>query len=143
MKWGIKYGLDYVNCLYNMVKCYIIVDFKMVCLMDCIDGIDFVVQCFFIFLLVFLEGSFERGWNKLFMFELDFYGLKGNVFFLDLDVVIVDNIDSFFIYFGDFLIIYDWKCFWCIMGNSLVYCFKLGVFLGLMFYFCEYFDEIC
>jgi hypothetical protein len=38
----------------------------------------------------------ERGWRKLTVFKKDFGGLSGKTLFLDLDVVIVDNIDVFF-----------------------------------------------
>lgn len=39
MKWGTKYGADYVNRLYNMVKRHTTVDFKMVCLTDRTGGL--------------------------------------------------------------------------------------------------------
>ena len=96
MKWGTKYGSDYVNRLYNMVKRHTTVDFQMVCLTDRTDGIDPAVKCFPIPALALPEGAPERGWNKLSTFEPDLYGLTGNALFLDLDVVIVDNIDEFF-----------------------------------------------
>ena len=32
MKWGTKYGAEYVNRLYNMVKRHLTLPFKMVCL---------------------------------------------------------------------------------------------------------------
>ena len=34
MKWGTKYGAEYVNRLYNMVKRHLTLPFKMVCLTD-------------------------------------------------------------------------------------------------------------
>ena len=142
MKWGTKYGSDYVNRLYNMVKRHTTVDFQMVCLTDRTDGIDPAVKCFPIPALALPEGAPERGWNKLSTFEPDLYGLTGNALFLDLDVVIVDNIDEFFTYPGDFLIIHDWKRPWRITGNSSVYRFTLGAFPGLLPYFRENFDEI-
>ncbi len=46
MKWGTKYGAEYVNRLYNMVKRHTTVDFKMVCLTDRTEGINPEVQCF-------------------------------------------------------------------------------------------------
>ncbi|GJC56409.1 MULTISPECIES: glycosyltransferase [unclassified Acinetobacter] len=142
MKWGTKYGSEYVNRLYNMVKRHTTVDFKMVCLTDRTEGIDSNVECFPIPPLALPEGAPERGWNKLSTFEPDLYGLTGNALFLDLDVVIVDNIDGFFTHPGDFLIIHDWKRPWRITGNSSVYRFKLGAFPGLLPYFREHFDEI-
>ena len=142
MKWGSKYGADYVNRLYNMVKRHTTIDFQMVCLTDRTEGINPEVQCFPIPPLALPEGSPERGWNKLSTFEPDLYGLKGNLLFLDLDVVIVDNIDDFFSYPGEFLIIHDWKRPWRVTGNSSVYRFKLGTFPDILPYFRENFKEI-
>ena len=142
MKWGTKYGADYVNRLYNMVKRHTTVDFKMVCLTDRTEGINPEVQCFPIPSLALPEGSPERGWNKLSTFEPDLYGLKGNLLFLDLDVVIVDNIDEFFTYPGEFMIIHDWKRPWRVTGNSSVYRFKLGSFPDILTYFRKNFAEI-
>ena len=142
MKWGTKYGAEYVNRLYNMVKRHLTLPFKMVCLTDRTEGIDPNVQCFPIPSLDLPEGAPERGWNKLSTFEPDLYGLKGNALFLDLDVVIVDNIDGFFQTPGEFLIIHDWKRPWRVTGNSSVYRFKLGEFSGILPYFRENFDEI-
>jgi hypothetical protein len=43
-----------------------------------------------------LADAPERGWRKLTVFKKGFGGLKGKTLFLDLDVVIVDNMDDFF-----------------------------------------------
>ncbi|ENU31008.1 glycosyltransferase [Acinetobacter sp. NIPH 1852] len=142
MKWGTKYGAEYVNRLYNMVKRHLTLPFKMVCLTDRTEGIDPNVQCFPIPPLDLPAGAPERGWNKLSTFEPDLYGLKGNALFLDLDVVIIDNIDCFFQESGEFLVIHDWKRPWRVTGNSSVYRFKLGAFSGILPYFRENFDEI-
>lgn len=142
MKWGTKYGAEYVNRLYNMVKRHTTIPFKFVCLTDRTEGIYSEIECFPIPPLALPEGSPERGWNKLSTFEPDLYGLTGNLLFLDLDVVIVDNIDGFFTHPGDFLIIHDWKRPWRVTGNSSVYRFKLGAFPEILSYFRENFDEI-
>jgi len=142
MKWGTKYGAEYVNRLYNMVNRHTTLPFKMVCLTDDSTGIDPAVQCLPIPPLALPEGSPERGWNKLSTFEPELYGLQGNALFLDIDIVIVDNMDCFFTHEGDFLIIHDWKRPWRITGNSSVYRFKLGAFPQLMPYFRANFDEI-
>lgn len=142
MKWGTKYGAEYVNRLYNMVKRHLTLPFKMVCLTDISEGITPEVECYPIPPLDLPEGSPERGWNKLSTFEPDLYGLQGNALFLDLDVVIVDNIDCFFQQEGDFLIIHDWKRPWRITGNSSVYRFKIGAFPEVLPYFRKNFDDI-
>lgn len=126
MKWGTKYGPEYVNRLYAMVRRNLKGDFRFVCLTDDGSGIRSEVDCFPIPDLKLPDGLPERGWKKLTTFETDLYGLQGTALFLDVDVVITDSIDSFFEYPGEFLIIHDWKRPWRVTGNSSVYRFKLG-----------------
>ena len=62
--------------------------------------------------------------------------------FLDLDVVIVDDITPFFEVPGEFLIIHDWKRPWRITGNSSVYRWRLGAHADLLTYFREHVNEV-
>ncbi len=126
MKWGTKYGPEYVNRLYAMVRRHLLGDFQFVCLTDRTEGIRSEVECFPIPLLNLPDGLPERGWKKLTTFSADLHGLHGTALFLDLDVVITDSIDCFFEYPGEFLIIHDWKRPWRVTGNSSVYRFKIG-----------------
>lgn len=126
MKWGTKYGPEYVNRLYAMVRRNLKGDFRFVCLTDDGSGIRAEVECFPIPDLKLPDGLPERGWKKLTTFEVDLHGLKGTALFLDVDVVITDSIDAFFEQPGEFLIIHDWKRPWRVTGNSSVYRFKLG-----------------
>ena len=126
MKWGTKYGPDYVNRLYGMVRRHLRGEFRFVCLTDRSEGVRTEVQCLPIPDLALPDGLPERGWKKLTTFAADLYGLKGTALFLDLDVVIVDDMTPFFEHPGDFLIIHDWKRPWRITGNSSVYRFELG-----------------
>lgn len=147
MKWGSKYGAEYVNRLYSMVSRNLSLPFQMVCLTDDAGGIVPEVQCFDIPPLDLPAGSPERGWNKLSTFEPDLYGLKGQALFLDLDVVITDNIDCFFHYRAGeedarFLVIHDWKRPWRITGNTSVYRFELGAFPDVLPFFRKNFDAI-
>jgi hypothetical protein len=126
MKWGTKYGPEYVNRLYAMVRRHLRGEFKFVCLTDRSEGIRSEVHCLPIPDLALPEGLPERGWKKLTTFEADLHGLRGTALFLDLDVVIVDAIDPFFELPGAFLIIHDWKRPWRVTGNSSAYRFELG-----------------
>jgi len=126
MKWGTKYGPEYVNRLYAMVRRHLRGDFDFVCLTDRSDGVRAEVRCLPIPPLDLPPGIPERGWTKLTTFAADLHGLRGTALFLDLDVVIVDDITPFFEEPGDFLIIHDWKRPWRITGNSSVYRFELG-----------------
>jgi hypothetical protein len=126
MKWGTKYGPEYVNRLYAMVRRHLRGDFHFVCLTDDPKGIRSEVTCLPIPPLSLPEGIPDRGWKKLTTFEADLHGLRGTALFLDLDVVILDDITPFFEYPGRFLIIHDWKRPWRVTGNSSVYRFELG-----------------
>jgi hypothetical protein len=126
MKWGTKYGPEYVNRLNAMVRRHLRGDFSFVCLTDDGAGVRPEVRCLPIPDLALPAGIPERGWKKLTTFEADLHGLRGTALFLDLDVVIVDDITPFFELPGRFLIIHDWKRPWRITGNSSVYRFELG-----------------
>ena len=126
MKWGTKYGPEYVNRLYGMVRRHLKGNFRFVCLTDDAQGIRTEVQCLPIPELRLPDGSPERGWKKLTTFQADLHGLRGTALFLDVDVVIVSDITPLFEVPGDFLIIHDWKRPWRITGNSSVYRFELG-----------------
>lgn len=126
MKWGTKYGPEYVNRLYAMVQRHLRGPFRFVCLTDRSEGVRAEVQCLPIPSLALPPGIPERGWTKLTTFEADLHGLRGTALFLDLDVVIVDDITPFFELPGEFLIIHDWKRPRRITGNSSVYRFELG-----------------
>ena len=96
MKWGTKYGAEYVNRLYNMVKRNLTLPFTMVCLTDNSTGIRDEITCYPIPELNLPSDIPERGWKKLTTFKPDLYGLKGTALFLDIDIVIIDNIDAFY-----------------------------------------------
>jgi len=127
MKWGTLYGAEYVNRLYAMVSKNLTYDFKMVCFTDDETGIIDEVQCLPIPEINLPSNLPERMWKKLTTLKSDLYGLKGRALFLDLDIVIVDNIDCFFEVEGEFRIIKDhsWRT-WRITGNSSVYRFDIG-----------------
>ena len=118
MKWGTKYGPEYVNRLYAMVRRHLHGDFNFVCLTDNANGIRPEVQCLPIPPLDLPAGIPERGWNKLASFSADLYGLRGTALFLDVDVVVTGPLDEFFTHPGEFLIIHDHKRPWRVTGNS-------------------------
>lgn len=145
MKWGKKYGPEYVNRLYNMVSRHLSLPFKMVCLTDDATDINKSIDCYPIPELPLPDGIPERGWKKLTTFGT-LYGLTGTALFLDIDIVITGSLDDFFLYEADkddaVYIIKDWKKPWRGVGNSSVYRFKIGAFDSLLPYFAQNFDKI-
>jgi hypothetical protein len=142
MKWGTKYGPEYVNRLYAMVARHLRGAFQFVCLTDDGRGVRPEVRCLPIPSLDLPAGIPERGWTKLTTFAANLHGLTGTALFLDLDVVIVDDITPFFEQPGEFFIIHDWKRPWRITGNSSVYRFTLGAHADVLSYFREHVNEV-
>ncbi|MFB9211948.1 glycosyltransferase [Echinicola jeungdonensis] len=142
MKWGELYGPEYVNRLYEMVKNNLRFPFQLICFTDNKEGIRKEVVCFPIPEVNIPDGLPERMWRKLTVFKKDLYGLKGEALFLDLDVVIVDNMDPFFQLEGEFRIIKDYRKKWRGTGNSSVFRFELGRHYEIFDFFLKNFEEI-
>jgi hypothetical protein len=125
MKWGAKYGPEYVNRLYAMVARNLSIPFRFICLTDNSFGVIAQVEIFPIPSIgIDLNGP-ERGWNKLVTFKQELYDIKGQTLFLDLDIVIVSAIDELFELSGSVIIIKDWLKKDG-TGNSSVYRFNIG-----------------
>lgn len=125
LKWGNKYGPEYVNKLYNMVKRNLTIDYEFVCFTDNCSGIDKHIRT---------EPLPELGvngwWYKVWLLSNEL-PIQGTALFFDLDLIVFKNIDNFFYYdsFNDFVIIRDFNRHvhkvWNRM-NSSVFRFKIG-----------------
>ena len=103
VKHGEKYPSDYANILYRMCKRNCTLDFTFTCLTDNPKGLDANIN------VVALPEGYTGWWAKPFMFSND-TGLTGTILYLDLDVVISNNIDKLFTYKPDR---------WCIIRDFL------------------------
>jgi hypothetical protein len=125
MKWGSKYGPEYVNRLASMVRRHLARPHRFVCMTDDPSGLDTGIDARP--LPGFSDpGGPERGWRKISCFRRPLHDLEGPTLFIDLDVVVVGALDPFFEHSGRFLIIKDWKRPWRPTGNSSVYRFEAG-----------------
>ena len=142
MKWGDKYGADYVNRLFGMVSRNLTLPFKFVCFTENSDGIHPNVEIFPLPSLGLPDNIPERGWLKLATFQNPLVDLAGTALFLDLDVVIVDNIDCFVEFDAEFAICFDEKKKKEKIGNSSVYKFNIGSHEDVLKYFQNDFDKV-
>jgi hypothetical protein len=142
MKWGDKFPALYVNRLYSMVARNITTPFRFVCFTDNAEGIREEVEIQDLPELHIPEGLPERGWRKLSVFAKNFGGLTGTTLFLDLDIVIVDNINAFFTYSGDFLIAHDKYRPKRLEGNSSVFRFEISQHPEILDFFVDNFSTI-
>ena len=88
VKFGTKYGPNYVERLRNMVSRHMTVPYEFACLTDDpkpIAGVRTILQR--------SAGYIKPWWHKVHMFDpsLD---IQGRILYLDLDVVICNNIDK-------------------------------------------------
>jgi len=94
LKWGIKYSVDYVNILHDMVRRNLTVPHRFVCLADNPAGI----RCE----TLPIVPDLPTWWGKLTLFG---HPIPGRILYFDLDTVIVGNIDGFAAYDGPFCLI--------------------------------------
>lgn len=91
VKWGEKYGPEYVNRLFHMVSQNLTGEYRFVCLTDSADGLDSGIEA-----LPLPVNGLHGWWNKLILFKRGVLPENSRVLYLDLDVVIVDSLDRFF-----------------------------------------------
>lgn len=119
VKFGNRYGRDYVERLRNMVSRHLTVPYEFVCLTDDhhpIEGVRSIVQP---------NANYTKGWwHKVHMFDPGL-PLKGKILYFDLDVVIHNNINKLATFQPDgFIGIHDFNrkfyANWDIMNSSVM-----------------------
>lgn len=124
MKWGRKYGPEYVNHLRRMVSRHLSHPHLFVCFTDDATGLDPEVDVRPLPECRVPNRPEIEAWRKISLFT-PHLGLEGPTLFLDLDVVIVDSLDPFFDYHpGQFCIIHNWTHPDRRVGNSSVFRFE-------------------
>ena len=142
MKWGTKYGANYVNILAGMVRRHISRPHRFVCFTDDGNGLHPDIETRPLPELDLPGHLPERGWNKLTVLGEKLADLEGQALFLDLDVVILDSLDSFFELSGEFRIIHDWDFKGKIIGNSSVFRFEIGKHADVLEHFLTHGEEV-
>jgi len=135
MKWGKKYSPEYVNILYRMVKRNMTRPFRFICLTEHPEGIDRGIDVLPIPPFEDPAPEYYRycqAWRKLSLFAETLYDIQGKILFLDLDVVIVDNIDCFFDYSEKLAIIENWSQPNRLIGQASAFCFEAGQYPRLL-----------
>ena len=129
LKWGELYGAEYVNKLFNMVSRNLSLPFRFICLTENGNGLEPGVEVWP--LPEFEEPPWEyarvcSAWRKLALFKPGLADMQGKTLFLDLDVVIVDNIDALFLFSSKLAIIENWYQPNRLIGQASAICFEAG-----------------
>ncbi|HUY67738.1 MAG TPA: 6-hydroxymethylpterin diphosphokinase MptE-like protein [Alphaproteobacteria bacterium] len=105
VKWGFKYGPDYVNIFYDMLTRNLPqpLDFtpRFVCFTDDPSGLDKGIET------RPLPGDLKGWWNKLYLFKQGLFEDGARVVYMDLDTAIVGDVRELAGYRGDFAILRD------------------------------------
>ena len=134
IRWGEKYGPEYVLRLHGMVSRHLKRPFRFICLTD--REID-VPPSIELLPIPDLGISGPRGkttWQKLGVFSPDLGDLTGPTLFLDLDIIIAGPLDRFFDHEPEKIcIIHNWISPWKTLfrprpeiGNSSVFRFPIN-----------------
>lgn len=88
VKWGDKYGPEYVNVLADMVARNCILPHRFVCFTDNPDGLAQGIETHP------LPPGLDGWWNKVALFKSDLFPARTRIVFLDLDVIVCGPIED-------------------------------------------------
>jgi hypothetical protein len=129
VKWGTKFGPEYVNKLYGMARRHITGDFRLVCFTDNAEGLLPEVESRPLPELGCEHPKRTIGkWPKVALWGRELGGLSGPVLFVDLDSVIIDNIDGYFTQGSpdDVILARNWAKPFSGMGQTSIFRFPVG-----------------
>ena len=89
--YGTKYSLDYVQVLYNMVERHLTIPHRFICFSDHVKPQKILKGD--IQFRKFRFHDYDGWWNKMQLFSEE-ANLVGPCLYMDLDVVILDNINE-------------------------------------------------
>ena len=127
MKWGSRYGSEFVNRLYSSIQRHTKRKTKLYCYTDNKIGINEEVICKPLPDISLPKDILLTPWRKLSIWQYPLGKLKGDVLFLDLDLVITGNLDRFFDFKpGKYCVIENWTQLGQNIGNTSCFKFPVG-----------------
>ncbi len=127
MKWGSRYGPDFVNRLFSSIKRHTNRPTKLICFTDENKGIDKEITIRPLPSIKLPKTISLTPWRKLSVWQYPLDDLNGDVLFLDLDLVITGNLDRFFDYKpGCYCVIENWTQIGQNIGNTSCFRFPIG-----------------
>ena len=143
MKWGQKFPPSYVNTLAAMVRRNLEPPYRFICFTDDGANLDPSIEVRPLPDMTLETSLPERGWRKLTILGNNLGNdLTGPALFLDLDVLILDNLQPFFDRPGKFFIIHEWGFKDTVIGNSSVFRFNFGEHHDVLEHFVKHGEEV-
>ena len=97
VKYGTKYGADYVNKLYNGVKRNLSINYTFACFTEDNNGLDENIK---VIPLKEKNSEWQGWWSKVNIFDGEYYRdiirneQELTVLYIDLDMIIAGNMDD-------------------------------------------------
>lgn len=129
IKWGDRYGPEYVNRIYAMIARFTTPPFALYCFTDNTEGVRSEINCLPIPELGCEHPLNTPGkWRKTALWGESLHGLKGTCLYIDLDSVITRSLDNFFAIGSaeDVYMARNWVKPLSGMGQSSVFRFTVG-----------------
>ena len=127
MKWGTRYGSEFVNRLYKSIKKHTKRQTKVFCFTDDQSGINKNIICKPLPSINLPHTITSTPWRKLSIWKYPLENFEGDILFLDLDLVITGNLDRFFDYKpGNYCVIENWTQIGQNIGNTSCFRFPVG-----------------
>jgi len=109
LKWGDRYPSLFVNRLRRAVAHNLSRPFRFICFTDDASGLDDGIEAYPLPPIELPPSHQRTTWLKLGLFMDGVGDMQGDCLFLDLDLLVIDNIDCFFDYMpGKRCIIHNW-----------------------------------
>ncbi len=126
MKWGKRYNFNYVNNLYEAIQKHTTKPTKLICFTDDSRKISNNILCRPLPKINIPKEISKTPWRKLSIWQYPLLDLDGDILFLDLDLVITNNLDKFFTFNpGKFCVIENWTQIGKGIGNTS--CFRFPI----------------
>ena len=127
MKWGTRYGPEYVNRLASMVRRNTTQPTRFVCFTDDNSKVDDGIELQPLPEINIPDRVAWTPWRKLSVWQHPLADIDGDVLFLDLDLVITGSLDDFFDYRpGAYIAIDNWTQPGRGIGNTSAFRFPAG-----------------
>ena len=128
LKWGERYGPEYVNRLYSMVKRNTSRPLRFICITDDASGLNSGIETRPMPEFDLPERFRYAGFRRMFLFKETLQDLTGDVLHFDVDLIITGSIDDFFDYEPDapFMVAENWTQPGKGIGNMSVFRYRIG-----------------
>ena len=128
LKWGERYGPEYVNKLHAMVKRNTNRPLRFICITDDRTGLDEGIEIRPMPEFDLPEIFRFAGFRRMFLFKETLYDLTGDVLHLDVDLLVTGSIDDFFDYKpeANYIVSENWTQPGAGIGNMSVFRYRIG-----------------